>query len=120
MSVFFLIVWPKKVVTEQGEKAVLCEIGSFCGKSTISIGKALVKHDAGILYAIDWHEGSPSFPGFGTQEYQTTYPEYLDNLEKFGVKEKIRIIKKDRKIPLMMFRTRSTFSGLMDCMNMMA
>lgn len=26
----------EKVVIEQGEKAVLCEIGSFCGKSTFS------------------------------------------------------------------------------------
>jgi len=83
----------EKVVIERGDKSVLCEIGSFCGKSTISIAKALVKHNAGILYAIDWHEGSPSFKGFGTKEYQSTYNEFINNLENFGVKEKVRVIK---------------------------
>jgi len=84
----------EKVVIDWGEKSVLCEIGSFCGKSTVSIAKALVKHNAGILYAIDWHEGSPALPGFETKEYKTTYNEYLCNLEKFGVKGKIKTIKK--------------------------
>ena len=84
----------EKVVTEHESRSVLCEIGSFCGKSTVSIAKALVKNNAGILYAIDWHEGSPTLPGFGTKEYKVTYNEYLNNLEKFGVKERIKTIKK--------------------------
>jgi len=84
----------EKVVQEQGENCVLCEIGSFCGKSTISIAKALVKHNVGTLYAVDWHEGSPSLPGFGTKDYKTTYNEYLENIEKFSVQDKIRTIKK--------------------------
>ena len=84
----------EKVVVESKEAAILCEIGSFCGKSTISIAKALAEHNAGILYAVDWHEGSPSLPGFGTKDYQPTYNEYLDNIEKFGVSDRIRTIKK--------------------------
>lgn len=84
----------KKTIDQFGKESIFCEIGSFCGKSTISIAKALMKHNSGILYAIDWHEGSPSFPGFGTKEYKITYSEYLNNLKKFGVKERIRTIKK--------------------------
>ena len=84
----------EKVVVDSNEGAVLCEIGSFCGKSTVSIAKALVKHNAGTLYAVDWHEGSPSLPGFEIGEYKSTYSEYLQNIEKFDVSKRIRTIKK--------------------------
>lgn len=90
----FLYRLAEKVVREVGAKSVLCEIGSFCGKSTVSIAKALVKHNAGVLYAIDWHQGSPSFPGFGTKNYKTTYNEFMDNIEKFGVQDRVRVIPK--------------------------
>ena len=33
------------------------EIGSYCGKSTVYIGRACLKHD-NILYAVDHHRGS--------------------------------------------------------------
>ena len=91
---YFLNRLAEKVVRENGDRAVLCEIGSFCGKSTVAIGKALAHCNAGILYAVDWHEGSPSFKGFGTKDYRSTYTELLGNLEEAGVKERVRVVKK--------------------------
>ena len=83
-----------KVIGDFGEKSVFCEIGSFCGKSTVSIAKALVKHASGVLYAIDWHQGASTSLGLEEEEYVSTYGEYLRNLEKFEVEERIKTIKK--------------------------
>jgi predicted O-methyltransferase YrrM len=91
---YFLNRLAQKVASEWGKECMLCEIGSFCGKSTISIAQALVKQDAGVLYAVDWHEGSPSFPDFGTEKYQSTYHELIKNLERFKVEKRVRVVKK--------------------------
>ena len=90
----FLYNLAKETVSVFGEKAVLCEIGSFCGKSAVSIGSALKEEDKGALYAIDWHQGSPTLPGFGTPQYKSTYEEYVANLTNFGVIDKVVTIKK--------------------------
>lgn len=83
----------EKVVNEFGENSLLCEIGSFCGKSTISIASALVKRKTGILYAIDWHKGSPEFPGYGTNDFKSSFDEYITNLKRFKVSERVITIK---------------------------
>lgn len=83
----------KKTIDRFGKESIFCEIGSFCGKSTVSIASALRERNSGILYAIDWHQGSLSMSGFGTNEYKSTYEEFIDNLERFSVKDKARIIK---------------------------
>lgn len=83
----------KKTIDQFGKESIFCEIGSFCGKSTVSIASALKEKNKGILYSVDWHQGSPSMPGYGTSQYKFTYEEFIDNLEKFSVKDKVRIIK---------------------------
>ena len=89
----FLYKLAHKTVEQFGDGSVLCEIGCFCGKSTVSIASALKEEDKGILYSIDWHQGSASMPGYGTCEYKSTYQEFADNLERFFVKDKVRVIK---------------------------
>lgn len=88
----FLYELAGKIVAQFGDNSILCEIGSFCGRSTVSIASALKERGAGILYAIDWHQGSRGMPGFDAGEYPSTYEEFMNNLEKFAVKERIRII----------------------------
>lgn len=83
----------KKTVNQFGAQSALCEIGSYCGKSTIAIATALKESNGGILYTIDWHQGSMSMPGFGTREYQSTYEEFLNNLGRFYVRNRVVIIK---------------------------
>jgi len=83
----------EKVINEFGKNSLLCEIGSFCGKSTISIASALIKKKAGILYAIDWHKGSAEFPGYGTGNFKSSFDEYITNLKRFEVTERVVTIK---------------------------
>lgn len=71
-----------KQTDEEFINPVLCEIGSFCGKSTIVLASALSK---GTLYAIDPH-GVP-----GKQE--DTYNEFITNLHLFNVRHRVNVIK---------------------------
>jgi len=87
----------RKTALSFGDESVLCEIGSFCGKSTVCIASALTELNKGVLYAIDWHQGSPSLPGFNTDKYKSTYDEYLENLRRFGVGQRVTTIKKMSK-----------------------
>lgn len=89
----FLYQLAHKTVRQFGDDSVLCEIGGFCGKSTVAIASALKEQGEGVLYSIDWHQGSESMPGYGTPAYKSTYEEFVDNLKKFAVTERVRIIK---------------------------
>lgn len=89
----FLYKLAHRTIEQFGESSVLCEIGCFCGKSTVSIASALKEQGKGILYSIDWHQGSESMPGYGTPGYTSTYEEFIDNLKKFAVAERVRVIK---------------------------
>jgi predicted O-methyltransferase YrrM len=83
-----------KMVTEEfDEKPVLCEIGSYQGKSTVSIAMALKESARGILYAIDWHQGSPGFPGYGQGQNQASFDKYMNNLQLFSVADRVITIK---------------------------
>lgn len=82
-----------KTVEQFGEGSVLCEIGCFCGKSTVAIASALKEQDKGVLYSIDWHQGSASMLGYGTPDYESTYEEFVDNLKEFAVEDRVRVIK---------------------------
>ncbi len=88
----FLYQLAKKTVEQFGRDSVLCEIGSYCGKSTVSIASALKEKNAGVLYAIDWHQGSPHIPGFDAGAYQSTRQDLENNLEKFGVQNYVKNI----------------------------
>lgn len=60
------------------------EIGSFCGKSTISLAAAL--KDAGSsskCYAIDWHQGSPEHRE--DLSFKSTKAEFLENINAFDL-----------------------------------
>jgi len=76
-----------------GNNAILCEIGSFRGKSTVSIAMALKTSQGGHLYAIDWHQGSPGFSNYGTDAYHMNYEEYKQNLKKYEVESWVTTIK---------------------------
>lgn len=75
-----------------GKDAVLCEIGSFHGKSTVSIATALKSSQGGHLYAIDWHQGSQDFPGYKADAYQSSYVAYQENLRKYDVEQWVTTI----------------------------
>lgn len=81
------------VLREFGEKSVLCEIGSYYGKSTIAMGKVLAEEGKGTLFAVDWHHGSPEFSRNGESQCITTYEQYISNLEKFNVTDRVITIK---------------------------
>jgi len=85
-----------KTVKQFGKDTILCEIGSFCGKSTVAIAMALLTDNNGKLYAIDWHQGSlsRSEQEGKTQNVLSTFQEYKNNIEKFGVTDKIITIRK--------------------------
>lgn len=80
-------------VARFGKDAVLCEIGSFHGKSTVSMATALKSSQGGHLYAIDWHQGSQDFPNDKTGDYQNNYAAYQENLRKFNVDQWVTSIK---------------------------
>lgn len=82
-----------KALERFGEQSIFCEIGSFCGKSTVAIAKALETSKKGRLYAVDWHSGSPEFPGYEMGTFKSTYEEYLENLRRFGVTDRVTTIK---------------------------
>lgn len=54
------------------------EIGSYCGRSTICLAQT-----ARVVYALDWHQGDP---GSG---YRRTLTEFLDNIRRAGVENRI-------------------------------
>ena len=81
------------VVDRFGKDAVLCEIGSFHGKSTVAIATALKSSQGGHLYAIDWHQGSQDFPEHQADVYQNNYAAYKENLRKYGVDQWVTSIK---------------------------
>ncbi|MDD5013953.1 MAG: class I SAM-dependent methyltransferase [Atribacterota bacterium] len=86
----------EKTVKRFGEDAILCEIGSFCGKSTVAIATALLKNKCGKLYAIDWHQGSLSHSNreHKSKNNLSTLEEFRTNIERFGVADKVITIKK--------------------------
>lgn len=94
---FLLYKLAKKVTLRFGADTVLCEIGSFQGKSTVSIALALKENSHGILYAIDWHQGSHTFSGFAQGLYPSSYDKYMNNLQLFGVADRVITIKDKSK-----------------------
>lgn len=82
------------VVDRFGKDAVLCEIGSFYGKSTVAIATALKSSQGGHLYAIDWHQGSQNFPGYEAEEdvCQSSYTAYQENLRKYDIDQWVTTI----------------------------
>lgn len=54
------------------------EIGSYCGRSTICMGQTAAR-----MHCIDWFGGDE---GAG---YGWTLPEFLDNLRRYDLKEKV-------------------------------
>ncbi len=74
-------------------EAVIVEIGSYEGKSTVWLGKALRKNRTGKLYSVDHHIGSPEK---GESEATVnTWEKFRQNINKFGLEETVTAIKKD-------------------------
>lgn len=65
------------------------EIGSYCGRSTICLASS-----AESVTSLDYHDGR------GTPNPQYTMPKFRENLERYGVSEKVRSIHPDGMIPL--------------------
>lgn len=60
------------------------EIGSYCGKSTVCIARA-----AKSVVSVDFHDGRT------TPNERSTYQEFLSNLERYGVEDKVACVHPD-------------------------
>ncbi len=77
--------------------AVIVEIGSFQGKSTVFLGLGL---KSGKIYAIDPHKGQTHATKRGSTPFgivRPTYFAFLKNLRMFGVEDKVVPIQKTSK-----------------------
>lgn len=85
-----------KIASKLPESGILVEIGSWKGKSTIWLGTAIKSKEKTKIYSIDPHIGSPE----RKQEYKVvnTYNEFLANIKRFKVEDRVVSIKKFSKI----------------------
>lgn len=63
----------------------LMEIGSYCGKSTVVIGDAAKRYQAGVVYAVDPHKG------FWVEDVDSE-KELRRNLAKFGLEKTVIVM----------------------------
>uniref|UniRef100_A0A6C0DGM2 Methyltransferase n=1 Tax=viral metagenome TaxID=1070528 RepID=A0A6C0DGM2_9ZZZZ len=66
------------------------EIGTFHGANIISVAKTYGLHNDSKLYCIDPWEDYNDYPEYKNQQ-QTIYESFINNIEKFDVKDKIII-----------------------------
>lgn len=66
------------------------EIGSWHGRSTIVLARALQARGSGVVYAIDPHAGTAIHDATGVSD---TYEAFLANMRKAGVAEHVRPIR---------------------------
>lgn len=70
------------ILCDLGKDKRVLEIGSFCGKSTICLAQV-----AKVVHSVDWHRGGD---GLGV-ECKWTLPEFIKNLERYEVHEKVGV-----------------------------
>lgn len=72
----------------------IVEIGSYCGKSTVVLGKAM-KFLGGTskVYAIDPHEGEINFPD-GVHKTPPTLSRFKGNMVSCGIEDVVELIQK--------------------------
>jgi len=72
----------------------IVELGSYCGKSTVILGKAVQWHGGhSKVYAIDPHEGEMMFPE-GLQRHPSTLSRFMKNIDLCGVVAAVKLIQK--------------------------
>ena len=69
-----------RFLAQFAEGKIVLEIGSYCGRSTVCLGQT-----ASHVHAVD------TFDGRGTPHQRATYQEFLDNLTRYGVLNKVSI-----------------------------
>jgi predicted O-methyltransferase YrrM len=67
-----------KALYELAKDKRVLEIGSYCGKSTICLAKS-----AKLVVSVDPHDGR------GTPRPKNTLAEFISNLERYGVRDKV-------------------------------
>ncbi len=87
------------------------EIGSWHGRSTIVIARALQARGGGVVYAIDPHAGTAIHEAEGVPD---TYEVFLANIRKTGVAEHVRPIRALSKVARSQFAARSVDVLLVD------
>lgn len=81
-----------KLASKLNEAAIVVEIGSWQGKSTVWLASALINKKNAKLYAVDPHKGSPEKSGeFG---HVNTFDNFSQNISNAGVAKKVIPIKK--------------------------
>ena len=80
-------------VVERDPHAVVVEIGSWKGRSTIAMGVALRQAGCGRIFAIDPHRGDPEHPS-------DTMPEFLRNLHAAGIAQVVEPIRAFSREPI--------------------
>lgn len=75
------------------DSAIIVEIGSYKGRSTIWLSSALENKTNSKVYAIDPHTGSPEVKNeYGNID---TYADFIENIKSAGVENKIIPIRKE-------------------------
>jgi predicted O-methyltransferase YrrM len=87
------------------------EIGSWYGRSTIVIARALQARGGGLVYAIDPHSGTAIHEAEGVLD---TYQAFLENVREAGVAEYVRPIRALSTMGRSQFAARSVDVLLVD------
>lgn len=87
------------------------EIGSWHGRSTIVIARALQARGGGLVYAIDPHAGTAIHAAEGVAD---TYEAFLANVRAAGVAEHVRPIRAVSRVARSQFPARSVDVLLVD------
>jgi len=87
------------------------EIGSWHGRSTIVIARALQARGEGLVYAIDPHSGTAIHAAEGVTD---TYQAFLENIQKAGVADYVRPIRALATVARSQFAARSVDVLLVD------
>lgn len=62
---------------------LVLEIGSWLGRSTIAMARVALH-----VVSVDWHQGSPEIAGHG---FHPSLAEFVANLSKHGVRDKVSV-----------------------------
>jgi len=66
------------------------EIGTFHGANILSVANSYGKHSDSKLYCIDPWQDYNDYPEYKNEQH-TIYKSFIDNVERSGVKDKIKI-----------------------------